>query len=221
MKADPDNRFYGRFKLQRLGAEALRDSMLAAAGVLNSTPFGPPVNIARDPGGRVVVGQENLNENGDVINVSSPGPDDFRRSIYVKVRRKTPLTVLEAFDSPAMLPNCESRACSTVTPQSLLLMNDTFVLNTARLLAARLRRELPGDARGQIVRAWRLLFGQELQESDLLRSLTYLTEQAETVRAWHAGRPPVKDAPPPDAGLDALANWCQILYSSNRFLYIE
>jgi Protein of unknown function (DUF1549)/Protein of unknown function (DUF1553)/Planctomycete cytochrome C len=221
MKADPDNKFFGRFQLQRLGAEALRDAMLAAAGALNSTPFGPPVSIARDPGGRVVVGQENLNENGDVINVSSLGSDDFRRSIYVQVRRKTPLTVLDTFDSPAMLPNCESRACTTVTPQSLLLMNDMFVLNTARLLAARLRKELPGDARGQIGRAWRLLFGQEPQESDVLRSLTYLTEQAETVRAWHDGKPPAKDAPPPDPGLDALASWCQILYSSNRFLYIE
>lgn len=221
LKADPDNKLYGRFKLQRLAAEALRDSMLATAGTLNRTAFGPPVTIARDPGGRVVVGQEKLNENGDVINVASPGGDEFRRSIYVQVRRSTPLTVLDTFDSPVMLPNCDSRNCTTVTPQSLLLMNDTFVLSTARLLAARLRKELPGDARGQIARAWRLLFCQDPQENDVLRSLSYLTEQTETVRAWQQGTPPVKDAPPPDPSLDALASLCQILYSSNRFLYIE
>ena len=219
--SDPDNKLFGRFKLQRLSAEALRDSMLTTAGALNRAEFGPPVNIARDPGGRIVVGQEKLNENGDVISVSSPGDGDFRRSIYVRARRSTPLTVLDTFDSPVMLPNCENRNCTTVTPQSLLLMNDTFVLTTSRTLAARLRKELPGDARGQIVRMWRLLCCQDPPEPEINRSLTYLTEQTETVRAWHQEHPPAKDAPPADPSLDAFASLCQILYSSNRFLYIE
>ena len=219
--SDPDNKLFGRFKLQRLSAEALRDSMLTTAGALNRAEFGPPVNIARDPGGRIVVGQEKLNENGDVISVSSPGDGDFRRSIYVRARRSTPLTVLDTFDSPVMLPNCENRNCTTVTPQSLLLMNDTFVLTTSRTLAARLRKELPGDARGQIVRMWRLLYCQDPPGPEIIRSLTYLTEQTETVRAWHQEHPPSKDAPPADPSLDAFASLCQILYSSNRFLYIE
>jgi mono/diheme cytochrome c family protein len=220
-EADPENKLYARFKLQRLSAEALRDSMLAAAGTLNRTPFGPPINIARDPGGRIVVGQEQLNANGDVVGVSSLGDNDFRRSIYVQVRRKTPLTVLETFDAPIMVPNCESRNSTTVAPQSLLLMNDTFVLETSKALALRLRKELPGEARGQIVRAWRLLFGQDPHESDVQRSLSYLSEQTEAVRVYHQGLERPKDTPPPDPPLEALSSLCQILLSSNRFLYIE
>ena len=220
-QTDPDNRLYARFKLRRLDAEALRDSMLAAAGTLNRTSFGPPVAIARDPGGRIVVGQEQLNVNGDVVGVGSLGENDARRSIYVQVRRKTPLTVLDTFDAPVMVPNCENRNSTTVAPQSLLLMNDTFVLDTSRALALRLRKELPGEARAQIGRAWRLLFGFEPAESDLLRSLTYLTEQTESARAYHQGAERAKDAPPPDPALDALASLCQILLSSNRFLYTE
>ena len=84
LKADPDNRLYGRFKLQRLDAEALRDSMLAAAGTLNRTQFGEPIGIARDPLGRIVVGKEQLNANRDVMKVLSLGKDDTRRSIYVQ-----------------------------------------------------------------------------------------------------------------------------------------
>jgi hypothetical protein len=221
IKSDPDNRLYGRFKLQRLSAEALRDSLLAVAGTLNRTPFGPPVNIARDPGGRIVVGQEKLNENGDVTGVTSLGPDDFRRAIYVQVRRKTPLTVLDTFDAPVMTPNCAGRNSTTVAPQSLLLMNDTFILNTARALAQRLRKEVPGDARGQITRAWRLLYGAEPQPDDVMRCLSHLAEQAETVRVFQPPKPPAKDAPPADPGLDALASLCQVLCSSNRFLYVE
>ncbi|MGB8166891.1 MAG: PSD1 and planctomycete cytochrome C domain-containing protein [Chthoniobacteraceae bacterium] len=221
LKADADNKFYGRFKLQRLDAETLRDSMLAAAGTLNRKQFGEPVGIARDPGGRIVVGMEQLNTNKDVVKVVSRGPDDFRRSIYVQVRRKTPLTVLDTFDAPTMLPNCETRNCTTVAPQSLMLMNDNFVLDAAHALAARLRNEVPGDARGQIVKAWRILYGREPQETDVLRGLAYLAEQTEAVRAYHHGIQHAKDAPTPDPQLDALASLCQIFYSSNRFLYVE
>jgi hypothetical protein len=147
--------------------------------------------------------------------------EGFRRSIYVQVRRKTPLTVLDTFDEPIMLPNCDVRNCTTVAPQSLLLMNDTFVLEISHILARRLRDESPGDARGQIVRAWHLLYGQEPKESEVLNCLVYLAEQTEAVRAYEHGVRRAKDAPPPDPQLDALASLCQVLYSSNRFLYVE
>jgi hypothetical protein len=221
LKIDPDNKLYGRFKLQRLDAEALRDSLLAAAGTLNRTPFGMPISIARDQAGRIVVGKEELNANRDVTKVASLGPDDFRRSIYVQVRRKQPLTVLDAFDAPTMVPNCEVRNSTTVAPQSLLLMNDTFILDNARTFATRLRKEVPGDARGQIVKAWRILYGCEPKENDLLRSLAYLAEQTEAVRNYHHGIQHAKDAPAPDPQLDALASLCQVFLSSNRFLYVE
>jgi len=221
LKADPENKLFARFKIQRLDAEALRDSMLAAAGTLNRAPFGEPVGIARDLSGRIVVGKEELNTNRDVVKVLSLGPDDYRRSIYVSVRRKQPLTVLDAFDEPTMVPNCEARNCTTVAPQSLLLMNDTFILNTAHDFAARLRSEMPGDARGQIVKAWRTLYSQEPKENDVFRSLAYLAEQTEAVRSYHHGIQHAKDAPPPDPQLEALASLCQIFLSSNRFLYVE
>jgi len=219
--ADSDNRFYGRFKLQRLDAEALRDSMLAAAGTLDREAFGEPIGIARDPGGRIVVGQEQLNKNRDVIKVVSRGPGDFRRSIYIQVRRKAPLTILDTFDEPTMTPNCDARNCTTVAPQSLLLMNDDFMLDSAHTLAARLRKDVPGDARGQITQAWHILYGCDPTPKDLLRSLAYLAEQTEAIRAYDQGLPPAKDAPAPDPQLEALASLCQVFFSSNRFLYVE
>jgi len=221
LQADPDNKLLARFKLQRLDAETLRDSMLAAAGTLQRQPFGVPVSIARDLAGRIVVGKEEINTNKDVVKVKSLGADDFRRSIYVQVRRKQPLTVLDAFDAPTMVPNCELRNRSTVAPQSLLLMNDTFVLDAAKALATRLRQEVPGDARGQIAKAWRTLYGEAPKDADIFRSLAYLAEQTEAVRAYHHGIQHAKDAPLPDPQLEALSSLCQVLYSSNRFLYVE
>jgi hypothetical protein len=219
LKLDPDNRFFARFKIQRLDAETLRDSMLAAAGVLNPSPFGPPSEIARDVQGRIVMGKDK----GTITaaKVESDGANDFRRSIYVQVRRKTPLTVLDTFDEPVMQPNCELRTRTTVAPQSLLMMNDTFVLDTARSLAKRLRADAPDDARAQIAEAWRILFSRAPQDADMQRALSYVAVQTEALRAYHHGIQHPKDKPAPDPAVEGLASYCQVLFSSNRFLYVE
>ena len=221
LRLDPDNKFFARFKMQRLDAETLRDTILAAAGVLNPSPFGPPSSIARDPFGRIVTGKEVLNASRDVTKVDPNGAEDFRRSIYVQMRRKTPLTVLEAFDEPTMQPNCELRTRTTVAPQSLLMMNDTFILDAARSLAKRLRTDAPDDARAQIAGAWRILFNRTPSDKDIAGALTYVTAQIDPIRENAAKLPKVKNAPPTDPALDALASYCQVLLSSNRFLYVE
>jgi hypothetical protein len=221
LRGDPENKLYGRFKLRRIDAETLRDAMLAVCGKLNPEQFGEPVPIAVDLSGRVVLAQQKKDGNGDPIGIESLGDKEFRRSVYAQVRRKLPLTVLDAFDSPMMTPNCEARAVTTVAPQSLLLMNDTFVVSAATHFAERVRQEHPGDARAQIARAWRLLFGTAPNETETRDMLLFLAEQSETLRARAAAQPPKKDEAPPDSHLQALASLCQALLSTNRFLYVE
>ncbi|HSI11451.1 MAG TPA: hypothetical protein VK961_05380, partial [Chthoniobacter sp.] len=85
--------------------------------------------------------------------------------------------------------------------------------------------------------------GRAPQETDLIRSLAYLAEQTEAIRVYQSEHPTpaapaantantksasaTKSATPepppaaPDPQLEALASLCQVLYSSNRFLYIE
>jgi hypothetical protein len=152
--------------------------------------------------------------------VESAGQDDFRRSIYVQVRRSSPLTVLDAFDAPTMSPNCQQRSQTTVAPQSLLLMNDTFVLDNARRLADRLEAEAPNDRRQQLARAWELLYSKPATESDLQRGLAYLEQQTKALTAYHHGIQHAKGVVP-NPPQEAMASLCQILCSSNRFLYIE
>ncbi len=226
VRSDPDNRLLARFKLRRLEAEPLRDSILAAAGALVDKPFGPPSTIARDPAGRIVLGIDK----GSITaaKVEPGGEQDFRRSVYVEVRRSKPVTVLDTFDAPVMTPHCELRPQTTVAPQSLLLMNDTFLLENARRLADRLHAESPGDEIARLERAWRLLYGKAPSESEIARSLHYLRLQTATLTVYHATAPapvPAKDAktppPQPDPAREALASLCQILFSSNRFLYLE
>ena len=154
---DPDNRLFGGARLRRVEAEVLRDSILAVSGRLNSKPFGPPVPVMADMVGQWVIGIENLNAGRPGAVISMQG-EEFRRSIYVQVRRSRPLAVLDTFDAPRMEPHCEARSTSTVAPQSLMLMNGTFPLEQANHFADRILKEAGDDPAAQIELAWKLAY---------------------------------------------------------------
>ena len=120
---DPSNQLFGRMSVRRLDAEVLRDRVLASSGSLQQAMFGKAVSVAEDFVGQVIVN------------------DTSRRSVYVQQKRSKPETLLRAFDAPVMECNCDKRPTSTVATQSLMLMNNEFVLKQAGLLAERVRRE--------------------------------------------------------------------------------
>jgi hypothetical protein len=209
-RVDPDNRLLGRMPVRRLEAEVVRDSVLAVSGKLNGKMFGVPVPVMEDEVGQFVIGIEN--KNGE----NRPGPiiplhgEEFRRSIYVQVRRSRPLGVLDTFDAPAMEPNCAARTASTVTPQALMFMNNEFVVSQSELFAERVRREAGADLRAQVVRAWRLAFAAEPSAEEIQEAVAFLAEQTAT---FHGKAP--------DPGRQALAGLCQTLLSANAFLYVD
>src|SRR5262249_46080048 len=121
---DPENRLLGRMPVRRLEAETIPGALLALSGRLSSKEYGPPVPVAPDDVGQIVVGVDTRDSAGRPSgNVVSLGEEEYRRSVYVQVRRSMPLGMLEPFDAPLMTPNCQQRASSTVAPQSLLMMN--------------------------------------------------------------------------------------------------
>ena len=218
LHVDPENKFYARYKLRRLDAETLRDSLLALTNTLVQSSYGPPSGIGRDPQGRVITG---IDKGTITLNKVDPAGDaDFRRSIYIQVRRSKPVTVLDTFDAPTMQPNCEMRAQTTVAPQSLLLMNDTFVLDSARRLADLVEKEAPKDRAKQLQRVWSLLYSKPANEADIAQCLAYLDEQTKALTQYHHDVQHAKGVVP-NPPQEAMASLCQVLCSSNRFLYVE
>jgi hypothetical protein len=140
--------------------------------------------------------------------------EELRRSVYVQVRRSRPLGVLEAFDAPALEPNCEARTASTVAPQALLLMNSRFVVRQAEGFAERVQRDVGEDARRQVARAWRLAFTRDPTEEEVREAVAFLAAQAKT---FGTGAPAGTASP----RLRALASFCHALISSSAFLYDE
>jgi hypothetical protein len=225
--ADPDNTLYWQFPIRRLEAETLRDSMLAVGGLLNDNRSGPPVPVMADIVGQWVIGKENLNAGrpGAIIPLNG---EEFRKTIFVQWRRSRPLTVLDTFDLPKMEPNCERRNTSTVATQSLFLMNSDFIIQMSEHFAARVRREAGTNSGEQVRHAWRLAFARSPNDGEINEALNFLDAQTEQFAANPVETLPVTNRFDPKAkkikrepAEVALANLCQLLLSSNEFLYVD
>jgi hypothetical protein len=215
---DADNLLYWRMAVRRLEAEAIRDTTLAISGELNNKAFGPAVPVMADTVGQWVIGQENLNAGRPGAVIPMKG-EDLRRSIYIESRRSRPLSVMDPFDLPRMEPNCTSRSSSTVSPQSLMLMNSEFVLTRAKQFAERVRQEAGEDVAAQIKFAWQLAFAATPHDDELAEAVSFVQEQTQH---FAANPPPeTKDKQNADPAGEALASFCHALLSSNRFLYID
>ncbi len=219
---DPENRLYWRKPVLRMDAEVIRDAILETSGSLNETMFGPPVPVRPDVHGQIVVGVDKTEgDNKMPVEVGLKG-EEFRRGVYVQVRRSRPLAMLHAFDAPVMEVNCERRQSSTVATQSLMLMNSQFMLDQAARFAARLQKEAGDGSKWQIALAWHLAFSRSPTASELAESLAFLSRQMDFLN----GIEEKKDAkgkviPRTAPELQALTNFCQSLLSANEFLYID
>ncbi len=223
-EVDPENRWYARRSVLRLDAEAIRDGFLAVSGALSERAFGPPVPVREDAVGQVVVGVDKKQGDNKMPVEVALGEEEFRRSVYVEVRRSRPLAFLNAFDAPVMEVNCEKRSSSTVAPQSLMLMNSEFTLQQARLFAARLRREAGPMREAQVERAWRLALGRAPSHEEFRSALEFLDRQITQITAPKSPTAPASNASPasPEPPEEqALSSLCQTLFSSNEFLYLD
>jgi len=214
-KVDPENQLLGRMPLRRLEAEALRDSVLAVSGKMNTKAFGPAVPVAQDEVGQVVVGNDIRNP-GDGTpkgKIASLGGEEYRRSVYVQVRRSLPLGMLETFDGPTLTPNCDIRHTSTVALQALMLMNSRFVHEQAKFFAERVRKDAGAEPGAQVALAWKLAYAVEPTAREVEQSIGFLANQAALARTTKSA--------PGDPQVVALTQFCQALLSSNRFLYVD
>jgi cytochrome c553 len=225
-RIDPDNRLLSRMNVLRLEAETLRDSLLAVSGKLNMKNGGPAVPVTYNEEGGIVIGIDTRDTAGRQTGKFLPlNGDEYRRSIYVQARRTMPLEMFAAFDAPAMTdPNCAARPVTTVSPQSLLLMNNGYMREYAQNFADRLVKESGADADKQVQRAWQLCFGRAPSMADQQAAVEFVKAQtvhyqAHPAKLEHVSGPPEKvDAKPEILALAAL---CHALISSNAFLYVD
>ena len=194
LNADPDGRRYTRAPVRRLDAEAIRDTLLYHAGILNDQLYGPYIKTDRAGNGEVIVPEKN--------------PDFARRSIYLYQRRTQVVSMLQIFDAPTIVFNSVRRTPTTIPLQSLNLLNSEFV--SKRMLEftqQAFASERPDDERLQSV--FLRLWGRPPTSEEYLAAQNFLATQI----AERGGSP--------EATRQAWLDLHQMLFAASAALYLE
>ena len=167
LRVDADVRLLWRYPNRRMEAESLRDTMLAAAGLLNPAMFGRGYDLFDQRGGL-----------SGFQPIESFSGDGLRRMVYAHKIRREREAVFGAFDCPDAGQSTDRRRESTTPIQALNLFNSRFTAETAAALAARLERECPTDVDARIRRLFLLCLGRAPSEAEAAAIRATLAESS-------------------------------------------
>jgi hypothetical protein len=187
---DRDNRYLWRMPRRRLEGEAIRDSIMSISGNLDLKVGGPAVLPYIDPALFQSSSKRTWNGRPD------SDPSTWRRSVYVFSKRSIPLPMLEVFDKPDSVGSCARRNRSTIAPQALILMNNSFVLMEAKKFAERLRKEAGADPNEQVDLAFQLALGRKPAANEQQQSVAFLRS-------------------------GELTDFAQVMFNLNEFAFIQ
>jgi hypothetical protein len=191
---DPENRLLWKFPIRRLDAEQSRDAVLATCGRLDLRLNGKSVPL------------RNRQFVFDHTSIDHTKYDSLRRATYLPIIRNNLYTWLEQFDYPDPTMPTGSRNQTTVAPQSLLLMNNPLVMDSAEMLADRILTQF-SDNTIRLDQIFRVLLGRPPSESESESCLRYLQRAGE-----------VEDHSIIKARWASLV---QAIVASNDFLYVR
>jgi hypothetical protein len=165
MAADPLGRSLWSFRLQRLEAEPIWDSILTAAGNLDTTLGGPSFDIeARPQRGR----------GGPAMTEAKTN----RRGAYIirgfSTSREVTPNFLQSFDVDDGRAPCPVRTQTVTAPQGLFMMNSPEIEKATTMFADRLRKESEGDPGRAVDLAYRIALGRPPSSVEKENALKYV-----------------------------------------------
>ncbi len=131
-----------------------------------------------------------------------------RRSIYFQIKRSQLPPMMVTFDAPDTLQSMGQRGSTTVAPQALLLMNNEQIRGAAKTWAKQLA---PLPAEQAVARAFSTALGRAPRNDELASVTEFLRTQTESYQATDKT----------DAAELARADFCQMTFGLNEFLYVE
>jgi hypothetical protein len=216
IKADPENIYLSHAPRIRMQSEMIRDMVLSTSGLLNREIGGISIKPYQPPGlwelassGRGLLRTYKQDH----------GPMLYRRGMYVFIKRTVPPPIPMIFDA-SNRDQCEVRRLRTNTPlQALVMMNDTTVLESARVLAARLL-QTTGAGEASINEAFRRILCREPQKNETQLLVDYWNERLAYLQAHpqtaadllHVGEYPVGESQPAPRAA-AMMQVLEIIYN--------
>jgi mono/diheme cytochrome c family protein len=193
LERDPANRLLARGPRFRVDAETVRDSVLAASGLLSEKMFGPPVYPPQPPGVQEVA-------YGGAGWSPSKGEDRYRRSIYTFLKRSAPFAMYNTFDAPAGEVCVARREVSNTPLQSLTLLNDEMFLEAARRVGADVAAMNASDAQ-KMQLLFRRCLTRHPTEREMSRLLDFVTVQRSRIQSGSLNASELSPSEVPGTGL--------------------
>ncbi|NOV29833.1 DUF1549 and DUF1553 domain-containing protein [Methylomonas sp. ZR1] len=223
-KADGENQWLAVFPRQRLEAEQVRDSLLAAAGKLEEKVGGPSVY----PPLPKAINTASGNFQGDPAwKTSKDVHDQNRRSLYIFTRRSIPYPILDSFNMASPQEAHSKREVTTTPLQALTLYNSELIFDWSKSLAGRVINEAGEDEEDRISRLYQILFARQPKDDEKESLQAFLNEQEAIIRAkaadgkFEVNVPAgVKDKPLGDpVRAAAFVDLVHVVANSNEFIY--
>ena len=129
--------------------------------------------------------------------LENPGPETWRRTIYLMRMRGADDGVFKPFDVPDCGQVRAKRSDSTTPLQALNLFNSAFIIEQASRLALRAEREAGPDRAAQIERVFVLTLARPRRRAKERAACLAVAEE------------------------HGLAAVCRAIFNSNEFLFLE
>ncbi|MCA9066401.1 MAG: DUF1553 domain-containing protein, partial [Planctomycetaceae bacterium] len=197
---DPENALLWRANRRRLDPEALRDSMLAAAGTLDLKPMDSTVWYLGDQA--TAVG----------ANTNRRRTDFPCRSVYLPVIRNDLPEIFDVFNFADPQAGTGMRPNTMVATQGLFLMNDESVVSAAQQTARRILEDAPSQDPDVVATVlFRMLFQDEGSEQ-LREPVVHYVLKVQQLPA---------ETEETDPNHNAWTLAVQALFASSRFQILE
>ena len=188
---DPKNRLLARGPRFRMDSEMLRDTALAASGLLVEKLGGPSVKPYQPPG--IWDGSHDASNTRKYV--QDHGDALYRRSLYTFWKRMATMPDMDTFDSPMRDAACTRRQRTDTPLQALVAMNEPLRLEASRKLAERVIHTTPTDTDARLNLLGRVLLSRDWtsrEKTILERALskfqaTYSADPAAAVRVLSVG----------------------------------
>jgi len=205
---DPTNRLFARQSRFRLDAEFIRDTALAASGLLNHQIGGPSVKPYQPAGYWAALNFPTREWQKDA------GEKVYRRGMYTHWQRSFPHPAMVAFDATSREECTCERPRSNIPQQALVLLNDPEFVEAARVFARKTLIDGGADDAARVAWAFERAVGRRPNEQET----AVLIEVLERHRKDFAARPEdakrliaVGDAAVPEnMAAEELAAWTSV-----------
>ena len=195
--SDSANRYWWRAERRRLDAEQLRDAILQSSGHLDLRMGGPSFRAAISD-----EALEGLSMKSGAY-TASPAEETRRRSIYMFAKRSLAVPMMTVFDSCDTTAPTGRRDVSTVAPQALTLLNNTWVHEQSRAMAQRVVASGP-TTESRVDTAWRIALARTPSATEKQAAIDYVEHSrsnGDDLVAWSA--------------------LCHTLINTNEFIYVD